>query len=377
MFRRFGLLAANLTIVASACSIFNLLWHPQTTGADALYRFIRNGKAGYIAATGKVALEPFLPVQSNFDGEFHDGLLRLPDNKFIDRSGHVVINRRLRSASDFSDGFAVVTLPSGREAWMDTRGQLLAPPPGATELRSFSEGLAAVQIRGRDAFADKQGRVQIPPQFLRAFEFRDGMARVIPAERACAFWGSGPCAAMMPLNLPEWPPQLDSKKLPACKVTFIDQAGRTLPQHFDDARDFSEGLAAVRVGDSWGFIDRTGRLFIRPRFAEATPFSEGLAAVADHPDGNAGYIDRTGSWVVPPAAHLTLHPFRNGRAVARRSVRELVYIDNTGAIAIPGAFIHATDFHRGLAHVQTQATRYAWITPAGRTVFEYEAAPLR
>ena len=52
---------------------------------------------------------------------------------------------------------------------------------------------------------------------------------------------------------------------------------------FDYADDFSEGLAAVRVGDrntgKWGYIDKKGKFVINPRFDWAFPFSEGLAVV--------------------------------------------------------------------------------------------------
>ena len=36
---------------------------------------------------------------------------------------------------------------------------------------------------------------------------------------------------------------------------------------FDEVRPFSEGLAGVRVGDKWGFIDSAGEMIIPLRFA--------------------------------------------------------------------------------------------------------------
>jgi hypothetical protein len=32
---------------------------------------------------------------------------------------------------------------------------------------------------------------------------------------------------------------------------------------FDMAGDFSEGLAQVKIGNKWGYIDKTGRFAIR------------------------------------------------------------------------------------------------------------------
>ena len=88
---------------------------------------------------------------------------------------------------------------------------------------------------------------------------------------------------------------------------------------FDDALAFSEGLAAVRVGDAdtgrWGYIDTQGRWVMEPQFAYASYFSEGLAAVAvdDYFEGKLGYIDRTGKWVIPPTFEYA-SPFRRGKA---------------------------------------------------------------
>lgn len=42
---------------------------------------------------------------------------------------------------------------------------------------------------------------------------------------------------------------------------------------------YSEGLAGVREGDKWGFIDVSGMGVIKPRFEGVGEFSEGLAPV--------------------------------------------------------------------------------------------------
>ncbi len=49
---------------------------------------------------------------------------------------------------------------------------------------------------------------------------------------------------------------------------------------FADAKSFSEGYAAVKTGDKWGYIDETGTPVIDPVFDEAGPVSkEGTAFV--------------------------------------------------------------------------------------------------
>ena len=60
---------------------------------------------------------------------------------------------------------------------------------------------------------------------------------------------------------------------------------------FDEAGDFHESLARVRVHDQWGFVDVNGAFVIEPRFREANDFREGLAVVLV--DGWV-YVDKSG-----------------------------------------------------------------------------------
>ena len=64
------------------------------------------------------------------------------------------------------------------------------------------------------------------------------------------------------------------------------------------ARDFSEGLAAVKKDDLWGYIDASGKMVIPPRYHWAQEFEDGRAEVT-LPDGDEVIIDRTGNVVAP------------------------------------------------------------------------------
>ncbi|MFN6943539.1 MAG: WG repeat-containing protein [Cytophagaceae bacterium] len=95
---------------------------------------------------------------------------------------------------------------------------------------------------------------------------------------------------------------------------FIDLQGRIrISPQYDSAQDFSEGLAAVSLMDKWGYIDQNEKLLIQPRFSYATPFSKGLAEVKIgnkwnfiNKDGKLKntenydeiFFDTSGSWVL-------------------------------------------------------------------------------
>lgn len=82
---------------------------------------------------------------------------------------------------------------------------------------------------------------------------------------------------------------------------IIDKNGNTLlllEMQADDCWSFSEGLAAVKKGSKWGFINYKGELVIPYRYSRIGYFSEGYA-LAEYED-DYGYIDKKGNWVVAP-----------------------------------------------------------------------------
>jgi len=52
-----------------------------------------------------------------------------------------------------------------------------------------------------------------------------------------------------------------------------------LNPQYDDAESFSQHLAAVKVGQKWGYVSLYGELVIGPIFDQAKSFSQGCAPV--------------------------------------------------------------------------------------------------
>ena len=72
---------------------------------------------------------------------------------------------------------------------------------------------------------------------------------------------------------------------------------RPLLRTWDRACYFNEGLAAVKRGTLWGYVDAQGKLIVPPRYNGAFAFSQGRAAV--NRGGRWGYIDASGREVIP------------------------------------------------------------------------------
>lgn len=147
------------------------------------------------------------------------------------------------------------------------------------------------------------------------------------------------------------------------KWGYIDVNGHVvIPFRFDMAYPFSEGLARVYAGDRdrEGYIDRAGGMIIEPRFDGGgvvvdSDFHEGLAFVGLN--GKWGYIDRTGQFVIkpqfaPPPFHAGgVESFSEGLAGVWIN-RKLGYIDRTGKIVIKPRFDLCNRFSHGLAYVE-------------------------
>ena len=106
----------------------------------------------------------------------------------------------------------------------------------------------------------------------------------------------------------------DAELKPQCGGPFqlcgyVEKEGETLriPQKFEVAQPFSEGLAAVRIDGLFGFINPRGEIVVSPRFQSASSFSGGYAEVRI--DNASGAIDRSGRLVVPAQFQRLIHFF--------------------------------------------------------------------
>lgn len=233
-----------------------------------------------------------------------------------------------------------------------------------------NDALFAVTVNGKQGFINKIGKIVIEPEFLQCSyqsRFVDGLAVICTKE--------------------------------SDKAGFIDKTGNfVIEQKFSDARNFSEGLAAVYFGeyglhrgfDKAGFIDKTGKLIVEPIYDDVIDFSEGLAAVRKN--GKSGFIDKLGKVVVPLQFDYAFS-FADGLAAVFVNGK-YGFIDRTGKIVIEPQFIEAKSFSEGLATVKiggvTKApyrygtfqeieaigkieTKYAFINKKGKIVYSFTA----
>ncbi len=118
---------------------------------------------------------------------------------------------------------------------------------------------------------------------------------------------------------------------------FIDKTGKIVVEpKYKQISYFSEGLAAVsenpdKYGAKFGYIDRTGKMVIEPKFTSKNPFNDGLAAAQEFvgKDTKSGYIDPTGKFVIEKN-YKFLYGFADGHSIVENASSQKVIIDKSG-----------------------------------------------
>jgi hypothetical protein len=220
-------------------------------------------------------------------------------------------------------------------------------------------------------YIDSTGQWAIPPRFRRAEAFSRGIARVQDADDKPYYYIDRTGQRLSDELVKRTQAGL-VRMQKGKKWGFADPAtGQMVVEaKYDDVRDFSEGLAAVRDYSTaltpngplyrWDWIDYTGRVVVSRHtpYWSAGPFSEGLAAVAEEvrtsgADGTVfrvGFIDRTNAFVIEPQFDQA-GDFHNGRAAVCVDGR-WGFIDRTGKIVISPEYAGAQAFSEGFAPVQ-------------------------
>jgi len=154
---------------------------------------------------------------------------------------------------------------------------------------------------------------------------------------------------------------------------YIDREGKTichLPENASKDDDnfykhslFNEGLARVYFGVptnyfsekflGYGYIDKTGKTVIEPRFSGANPFFEGLACINIQKDGQSlwGFINKSGEVVIDCMFSNEPSSFSDGLAQVKSKDGKFGFINKKGEVVIQPLYKYATGFYKGKAIV--------------------------
>jgi len=169
------------------------------------------------------------------------------------------------------------------------------------------------------------------------------------------------------------------------EACFIDTLGNVaidhptiLSQTFFGLQSFAEGLAPVlmfkdikQANWDWkfGYINRSLRVVVGPRYEYAGHFSQGLAPVNFEKNGLVGFVNKAGETVIEPAfTYIDTIDYQFKHGVAWVCVKKLWgLIDTTGEFLLYPRFDKVYPFVNGFSAVE-EKLRWGFVDTLGKIV---------
>jgi len=300
-----------------------------------------NGKWGFINSEG----EKVIRCQFDSVGPFSEGLASIKWDSlygFIDTMGKIVIQPMFRDVCyAFSDGLSKVEIQTDtglQQAFIRVDGSI-AFFTSYKDVYNFQFGRAVVNVKDEVCFMDKTGEIVFNTHYPYCDwdGFKEGIAQV---------WGGHRRLVQEGL----------SQTVEGDTTKYYDTGGNVvITLDGMGFNDFSEGLACVKINNENCYIDKTGKIKIKPKIRDldfCMSFSDGLAMVGyAGPDHKAGFIDKTGNIVIP-IIFYHIDDFKEGVA-AFKDKGGWGFIDKRGRIVLPPQYdaISSHGFEHGLCIV--------------------------
>ncbi len=226
---------------------------------------------------------------------------------YLDKTRKEAIALKYAEAGNFSEGLAVVRF-NNYYGYIDTTGRLIISFK-YEEANEFYEGTAWVKENGKWFYINKKGEKSKSPKLQKQYEKEMARLKVL-AELALKdkLWKEEQEKLRMEYIL-----QTEGliKFIKDSKYGFKDAKGNeVIKPVFDDANDFVNGKAAVKLNGKWGFLDKTGKLIVAHNYDNVDDYfrsNYALVKVKNPESGNdqgtpykVGIVDETGKQIVPP-----------------------------------------------------------------------------
>lgn len=147
---------------------------------------------------------------------------------------------------------------------------------------------------------------------------------------------------------------------------------------YEEARDFSEGLAAVKENGLWGYVDKEGQYILPPRYSSAWSFSNDYAYVIDQ-NGQPLVIDRAGEIVSSKIGEIAkIGGYAGGCYIVSVGNGKYNLVDLEGKLCLPKNGVEWPKYKNGVWITDSITAHEGVFLPqcrkyiAGNEVYAYE-----
>ena len=377
---------------------------------DSLFIATQNKKQGLIDRNGNVIL-PFVfdkiystKIYPSMDIQY----MFVEKNKkagLIDSSGRLIIDTMYQSLDNIVGDTIYEAMLNGKKGLLKQNGQILVPFKYDEFSEDWINGKAYYKQDQNFGFVNLKGEI-IPGKFQTEDEAKTALYDELPDTTIFDYHDNR--AKVYIKSKEQGGGYLDRKR------------NWAIPPAYKWAEDFSEELAAVsQDGNSWFYIDTSGRKIIAGTFRQASSFADGVAYVnydslinkkgeviatttffiikydpqnklfwieGDAHPGPFGYMDLNGKLVVDPNRYDDLLPPSEGMIPVCRYIhnldnpssthdKEWGFLNIEGKIIIQTIYEEAQSFSNGLAAVKKNG-KWGFIDKTGKIIipFEYDGA---
>lgn len=253
---------------------------------------------------------------------------------------------------------------AGDEEWgyIDAKG-IMVIPALYDDVENFSCGAARVMMGEDLLFINKKGARQTTPSYDWASVFYHNHSVVTMDDQQglmnnkfemtvqpyfYSLYSMGDNGLMV------------AKRNSDSKYEYVNAKGETkIPAMYDDADDFLDGVAVVKMGSKYGAINKAGEFTIQPTYEYGLwNMSEGLLCYKDKNE-KYGVLDKNGNIVVSPI-YYSLGNVSDG-LIQVVGKDDCGYINTKGEVVIPEIYYSTYPFYEGQAWVQ-KSEDGAWMS---------------
>ena len=323
------------------------------TAQTKLFPIEVKGKFGYMDQNGKMAIPPMYDYADEFIEDLAVVALHNQPCVINPKNERVVDTSIYQFIGAYSEGVSSVIDFNKKKFYLNTKGEkVISLPDDIYEGRKFKDGFACVS-KEVDEHTLKYTRDIVTLGYRFGFIDKSGKQVIDFIYDDASNFTNG-IARVKVKNL----------------FGVMNKSGELIVKPiYKTIGNFFEGKAVMNESGKYGFIDTTGKVIIKPQFELAFDFSEGLAAIYDSKTKKYGFINDKGETIIK-LEYDGVRPFSEGKAAVLQNGK-WGFIDSKGKLVLLHVFDNASEFSEGTCAILVKR-KWGFIDETGHVIVPLE-----